>query len=133
MIKGDIDLSEGWNEQSADEHQRPALTEYEYETDSGTTFVVSILEHPMATGYRVRLSTISPVGNNLRHDYSITTDDTAREAVSTAESFIEFFTRRLSAGAISESDPKIEEIRNVIEDFNGSVLSPLKRWLRRLR
>lgn len=125
----------GWTERSDEEQHDNAVVEYRRETDDGATFIASVFRR---TGddeeFLLHLSAIDPASTPDRHDYPVESYQSREEAVEAAESFLEFFTRRLQDELVSSADPDIDEIRDAIGEFTGPRFFPsLRHLVRRFR
>lgn len=129
-----VELPEGWHRHRRDDRD-DAIVEYRHETGENTTFVVSVRRRPDPSDrYELRLSTIDPGADHVRHDYPVETYETRTDALTDAESFVELLTSRLESGSVSATHPGIDEIRRAIDDFaNESLLSPVRGLIHRLR
>lgn len=136
------DLPLGWTVRPDGDQREWAIQEWYMETDTGTTFIVSILEGGLVsdlrnqsdTGlYELRLSTIAPHSTWIRHDFSVTEFETRDAAIEEAKAFIDHLSTELNTGGVNPDDPQIENIRRVIHEFaDGSLVSRVRQAVRRL-
>lgn len=70
-------------------------------------------------GYQVRLSTITRTSTKVRHDYPVEEYNSGAMAMTGAVSFIDHFTGRLREGSVSKTEPKVNIVRETIQDFTG--------------
>lgn len=123
MTEFEIELPPGWSEHSEESQRRSTVAKYQYTTAADTRFVVSLLKHPSNTdGYKLRLSTIIPLPTHVRHDYPVEEYDTRADAFEGVESFLEHISVQLHDGSVSHDEPRIEEIRGMIQDFTDTCL-----------
>lgn len=126
----DLDI-DGWSERTGDDQDGTALVGYEYAA-AAATFVVAVVERSAPDGYQLRLSTINPASNHVRHDYPVKQYETRADAIDGAASFVEHFTARLDEGTVSADDPRIEDIQRTIDSFTDRHLFPSVHRLTRL-
>ncbi|UPV73884.1 hypothetical protein M0R89_15235 [Halorussus limi] len=132
MTDSHTELPEGWVEVPPAEQQESILFEYQYQTDTETTVLVSVLTHVSdAPLYKLRLSTITPRATVTRHDYPVAQYETKEKARTNAIAFLHHVSAALENGTLSQQAPDPETIQSLIADFSSDGLFPRFRSLSR--
>lgn len=132
MTDSHTTLPAGWSEVPPREQRELLLLEYQYQTDSRTTFLVSTRSTVSeATLFKLRLSTITSDAPVTRHDYPIAQYETREKARENAIEFTHHLTTHLENGTLSPDVPETETIQTVITEFSSEGLFPRFRTLSR--
>ena len=117
MSESTINLPADWTERAAEQQSEQTLAEFRSQTDTDTTFTVSIHRPSDVEGYRMRFSTFVPESKQPRHEYPVAEYETRTAALEATESFIDHVTARFRDGSLSRDEPDIDAVRTTIEDF----------------